>query len=88
MATTQAYVDDGSEDIGASTRRLSGSGVYSVVDTPPALSSSEAFALAQQVGRVLYVIRNRGQDMEAHRRVRDHLARLNVEILGLVLNDF
>lgn len=64
-------------------------GIYSVVDTPPATSSSDAFLLASQVRQVLYVVRERrSQDMDIHREVRAHLARLGVGILGVVINDY
>ena len=61
--------------------------VFTVVDSPPALTSSKAFLLAREVGQVIYVIRNRGQDMGIHRGIREQLQRFGVDILGLVTNE-
>ncbi|HSP55433.1 MAG TPA: hypothetical protein VLS25_07575 [Dehalococcoidia bacterium] len=73
--------------LGEIVRTASGAGITTVVDTPPASTSSEAFALAQEVGKVLYVVRRRPQDMEIHQRIRDQLQRLNATIIGLVTNE-
>jgi Mrp family chromosome partitioning ATPase len=62
-------------------------GLFTVVDSSPALTSSSAFLAAQQVGQVVYVVRKRPQDMEQHRRVREQLNRLGIEIVGLVVNE-
>jgi|GEM_PF-3308947 Mrp family chromosome partitioning ATPase len=63
-------------------------GAYVVIDSPPALLSSDAFWLAQQTRAALYVVRTRPQDMQIHRRVQESLRRLDVEIIGLVVNEF
>lgn len=63
-------------------------GMYTVVDSPPALSSSDGFFEAQAAGTVLYVARRTTTDLEVHRRIRDQLERLNVSILGIVLNEY
>lgn len=68
-------------------RTATDAGFVTVIDTPPASISSEAFALAQEVGQVVYVIRRRPQDMEIHERIRGQLDRLDTEIIGLVTNE-
>lgn len=73
--------------LGEIVRTASGAGITTVVDTPPASISSEAFALAQEVGQVVYVVRRRPQDMEIHKRIRDQLERLDTAIVGLVTNE-
>jgi hypothetical protein len=63
-------------------------GLITVIDSPPATVSSDAYRLAEQAGNVLYVIRAKPQDMAVHNEVRDTLNRLGAEIIGLVVNDF
>lgn len=63
------------------------SGIITIVDTPPAATSSASFSLAREIGQAIYVVRNRKQDMGVHQGVREQLRRLDVEILGLVLNE-
>lgn len=63
------------------------SGIVTIVDTPPAATSSASFSLAREIGQAIYVVRNRKQDMGVHQGVREQLRRLDVEILGLVLNE-
>ena len=65
-----------------------GSGIVTIVDTPAASMSTDAFLIAQRVGHALYVVRHQSQDLEVHRQVREQLERLNVRILGIVVNDF
>ncbi len=67
---------------------LSNLGVYSVFDLPPASASANAFTLAQKAGTAIYVIRQRPQDMNVHLGVREHLARLGVDLIGLVVNEY
>jgi len=73
--------------LGEIIRTASDAGITTVVDTPPASISSEAFALAQEVGQVVYVVRRRPQDMDIHKRIRDQLERLDTDIIGLVTNE-
>ncbi len=63
-------------------------GMITVIDSPPATESSEAYRLAEQAGKVLYVIRAKPLDMAVHRGVRDTLARLGADVIGLVVNEF
>lgn len=62
-------------------------GMVIVVDAPASKSTSDAFMIAQSSHNVLYVMRNKPQDMAPHVRAMDHLRRLDVRILGIVLND-
>lgn len=62
-------------------------GFITVVDTPPALTSSNAFLLAREVGHVIYVVKPKPQDMDVHRQIRNQLERLDVRIVGLVINE-
>jgi hypothetical protein len=69
--------------------RLAGdNGLVTVIDSPPATESSDAYGLAQQAGKVLYVVRRRPQDLAVHRGVLDTLTRLGADVVGLVVNDF
>ncbi len=68
-------------------RTASGAGIVTVVDSPPASVSSAAFSLAQEAGQVVYVVRRVAQDMDIHRQIREQLRRLNVDIVGLVMNE-
>ncbi|MDO8614717.1 MAG: hypothetical protein Q7T33_03135 [Dehalococcoidia bacterium] len=63
-------------------------GMFTVIDSPPATESSDAYRLAEQAGKVLYVIRRKPQDMAVHRGVCDTLSRLGADVIGLVVNDF
>ena len=75
-------------DVLESIEHLSSLGVYSVFDLPPASASANAFTLAQKAGTAIYVIRQRPQDMSVHLGVREHLARLGVDLIGLVVNEY
>jgi Mrp family chromosome partitioning ATPase len=66
--------------------QASAAGFHTVVDSPSALTSSNAFLLAREVGNVIYVVTEKVQDLDVHRQIRDQLNRLGVGILGLVLN--
>lgn len=72
----------------AAVARASDAGMYMIIDSPPMLASSEPFLLAQEAGNALYVVRSKSGDIQAHRRVRDQLDRLHVNLLGLVMNDY
>jgi hypothetical protein len=80
-------VDAAGDDVEAAIGRASDAGVYTIIDTPPALTASDAFAEAQMAGNALYVVRGATTDLEAHRRVREQLERLNVNILGILVNE-
>lgn len=75
-------------ELNGAVEEASAAGMYAVLDSPPALSSSDAFLLAQKVGNVLYVVRRKLGDMEEHRRVKDQLERLGANVLGIVVNEF
>jgi Mrp family chromosome partitioning ATPase len=74
-------------ELGSTIADASRDDVFTIVDTPSALTLSDAFVLAREVGQVIYVVRNRIQDLALHRGVREQLQRLDVEILGLVVNE-
>ena len=73
--------------LGEVVRTASAAGIVTVVDSPPARLSSEAFALAQEVGQVVYVVRRVAQDMEVHRQIKEQLLRLNADVVALVVNE-
>ncbi len=75
------------QDLWRRIEQASADGVTVIIDAPASESSSDAFMLAQRSKNVLYVIRNKPQDMAPHRRAMDHLRRLDTRILGIVLND-
>jgi Mrp family chromosome partitioning ATPase len=84
---------EGSRDVAADTdlplkiARAAAAGMFVIVDAPASKLSSDAFVMAQRVQNVLYVMRDKPQDMAPHRRAMDHLRRLNTRVLGIVLND-
>lgn len=85
-STHQSHVGDRDglqEIIGAASTAE----IFTVLDSPPATVSSEAFFLAREVGQVVYVVRRVAQDMEVHRHVREQLRRLDAQIIGLVVNE-
>jgi hypothetical protein len=73
--------------LSSAIQQASSEGVFTVVDTPPAATSSVAFSLAREVGQAIYVVRSRNQDMGIHRGIREQLRRLDVEVIGLVVNE-
>jgi Mrp family chromosome partitioning ATPase len=73
--------------LGEVVRTASSAGIVTVVDSPPARLSSEAFALAQEVGQVVYVVRRVAQDMDMHRQIKEQLQRLNADVVALVVNE-
>jgi succinoglycan biosynthesis transport protein ExoP len=77
-------------DTGGLSRMVSeaaGAGFITVVDTPPALTSSSAFLLAREVGHVIYVVKCTPQDLGVHPQIRGQLERLDVKIIGLLVNE-
>ncbi len=85
-ATHQSHVD-GANGLQEIIRAASSAAIFTVLDSPPATVSSEAFFLAREVGHVVYVVRRVAQDMEVHRQVREQLRRLDARIIGLVVNE-
>lgn len=73
--------------LSAAVQEVSAEGVFTIVDTPPAAMSSAAFSLAREVGQAIYVVRDRKRDINVHRAIRDQLRRLDVDVLGLVVNE-
>jgi Mrp family chromosome partitioning ATPase len=61
-------------------------GFTTIFDSPPATLASCAFELAHEVGQALYVVRDVG-DLEVHRRIYEQLHRLDVKVIGLVVNE-
>jgi capsular exopolysaccharide synthesis family protein len=57
-----------------------------VVDTPPALSVTDAVVLSQRADAVVLVIRSGQTTKQALRRARDILARVNAKVVGVLLN--
>ena len=59
-----------------------------VIDTPPALSVTDAVLLSVEADSVLMVIRSGQTTKAALRRVRDLLSHVNARITGVVVNAF
>jgi len=57
-----------------------------VIDTPPALSVTDAVALSVVADSVILVIRSGCTSKEALRRARDILLRVNAKVTGVVVN--
>jgi polysaccharide biosynthesis transport protein len=57
-----------------------------VVDTPPALSVTDAVVLSQRADAVVLVIRSGQTTRQALRRARDILARVGAKVVGVLLN--
>jgi len=57
-----------------------------VIDTPPALSVTDAVALSVEADSVILVIRSGATSKEALRRARDLLLRVNAKVTGVVVN--
>jgi len=57
-----------------------------VIDTPPALSVTDAVALSVEADSVILVIRSGVTRKEALRRARDLLVRVNAKVTGVVVN--
>lgn len=73
--------------LSAAVHEASAEGVFTIVDTPPAAMSSAAFSLAREVGQAIYVVRDRKRDMSVQLAIRDQLRRLDVDLVGLVVNE-
>ena len=58
-----------------------------IVDSPPVLAVTDAAGTASYVDGVLLVLRSGHTEQRAAERTTEHLGRLGVRILGLVLND-
>ncbi len=78
---------DGANGLQEIIGAASGASIFTVIDSPPATISSEAFFLAREVRHVVYVVRRVSQDMEVHRHVQEQLRRLGARIIGLVVNE-
>ena len=59
-----------------------------VIDTPPALSVTDAVLLSVEADSVLVVVRSGQTTKAALRRVRDLLSHVNARITGVVVNAF
>ncbi|MBZ5647578.1 MAG: polysaccharide biosynthesis tyrosine autokinase [Acidobacteriia bacterium] len=57
-----------------------------IIDTPPALSVTDAVLLSVDVDSVILVIRSGQTTKEALRRARDILTQVNARIMGVVVN--
>jgi Mrp family chromosome partitioning ATPase len=79
--------DGAGGDLAHRMKEAMAAGMMVIIDAPPSEASSDAFMLAQRSQNVLYVMRNKPQDMAPHRRAMDHLRRLDARVLGIVLND-
>ncbi|MDH3224492.1 MAG: polysaccharide biosynthesis tyrosine autokinase, partial [Gemmatimonadota bacterium] len=58
-----------------------------IVDSPPALAVTDAAGTASFVDGVLLVLRSGRTEQRAAERTAEHLGRLGIRILGVVLND-
>jgi capsular exopolysaccharide synthesis family protein len=68
--------------------RLRGAFDHIVIDTPPALSVTDAVLLSVEADSVLVVVRSGQTTKAALRRVRDLLSHVNARITGVVVNAF
>jgi capsular exopolysaccharide synthesis family protein len=68
--------------------RLRGAYDHIVIDTPPALSVTDAVLLSVEADSVLVVVRSGQTTKAALRRVRDLLSHVNARIAGVVVNAF
>ena len=68
--------------------RLRGAYDHIVIDTPPALSVTDAVLLSVEADSVLVVVRSGQTTKAALRRVRDLLSHVNARITGVVVNAF
>jgi succinoglycan biosynthesis transport protein ExoP len=57
-----------------------------VIDTPPALTVTDAVLLSPAVDAVILVIRSGRTPKDALRRARDLLAQVNARVMGVVVN--
>jgi protein-tyrosine kinase len=75
------------DELDTTIASASDAGMYTIIDTSPALSTSASYQDARLAGNALYVIRGTTTDVEALRRVREQLERLNVNIIGVLVNE-
>jgi polysaccharide biosynthesis transport protein len=68
--------------------RMRGEFDHIVIDTPPALSVTDAVLLSVEADSVILVIRSGQTTKAALRRVRDLLSHVNARITGVVVNAF
>jgi succinoglycan biosynthesis transport protein ExoP len=68
--------------------RLRGAFDHIVIDTPPALSVTDAVLLSVEADSVLVVVRSGRTTKAALRRVRDLLSHVNARITGVIVNAF
>jgi capsular exopolysaccharide synthesis family protein len=76
----------GSEQMKQLVQRLRGEYHHIVIDTPPALSVTDAVALSILADSVVLVIRSGSTSKEALRRTRELLFRVNAKVTGVVVN--
>jgi Mrp family chromosome partitioning ATPase len=62
-------------------------GATVVVDAPACTTSTVAFHLAQSIGGVLYLARQRAENPDIHHDIRAQLDMLGANILGVVFNE-
>jgi Mrp family chromosome partitioning ATPase len=60
---------------------------FVLLDSPPCGTHADAFFLAPLVDGVLYVVRERNQNVEEQRGVQAQLARLGATTLGVIFNE-
>lgn len=87
LTSTRGTHANGTNGVQEIVRAASNAAIFTILDSPPATVSSEAFFLAREVGHVVYVVRRVAQDLEVHRRVQEQLRRLDARIVGLVVNE-
>jgi capsular exopolysaccharide synthesis family protein len=59
---------------------------YVIIDTPPALSVTDAVVISPEVDAVIIVVRSGQTTKDAVRRARDTLYQVNATIMGIVMN--
>jgi polysaccharide biosynthesis transport protein len=59
---------------------------YVIIDSPPALSVTDAVVLSPEVDAVIMVVRSGQTTKDAVRRTRDTLYQVNARIMGIVMN--
>ena len=59
---------------------------FVIVDSPPALSVTDAVVLSPEVDAVIMVVRSGETTKDAVRRTRDTLYQVNARIMGIVMN--
>ncbi len=77
----------GSERMKETLQQLRGAYDYVVVDSPPVLPVADSVILGTMVDAVVLVIKGQATSKEMVRQAYSKLARLNVHVIGSVLND-